>query len=71
MLLVDGRRYLTPDFLGLSRAYGSVHMAKHSLSKHVVAIKKILVDKSDPVAKLAAEINILRDLDSTHIVRCV
>mmetsp|Transcript_20557 Transcript_20557/g.53437 ORF Transcript_20557/g.53437 Transcript_20557/m.53437 type:complete len:452 (-) Transcript_20557:144-1499(-) len=50
-------------------AYGSVHIATHTLTGQVVAIKKILVDKSDPVQKLAAEINVLRDLDSTHIVK--
>lgn len=44
-------------------------MARHSLTGCIVAIKKLLVDKSDPVQKLAAEINILRDLDSQHIVR--
>jgi serine/threonine protein kinase len=50
-------------------AYGSVHKAVHVRTGHVVAIKRIVVDRSDPVQDLAAEINVLRDLDNDHIVR--
>lgn len=56
--------------LCISRAIqSSVHKAIHASTGHVVAIKKIEVDTSDPVKGLANEINMIRDLNNIHIVK--
>lgn len=62
------KEFAETGILGVG-AYGSVHKAKHSLTGHTVAIKKIVVDRSDPIRKLSAEINILRELDNRNIIK--
>jgi serine/threonine protein kinase len=50
-------------------AYGTVFRAVHKRMKLTVAMKQIELSPGDPIENIAAEINIIRDLDSPFIVK--